>query len=98
MILQEDDIKRIVSDYFKDKPVNKAWLFGSYARGEANDDSDVDVLVNIDKDSPLGLKYFLWPLELGDLLRKKVDVVSEGWENRHIKPFIDKDKMVIYER
>jgi predicted nucleotidyltransferase len=98
MILQKDDIKKVVADYFKDKPVKKVWLFGSYARDEADDESDVDVLVDIEKDSGLGLKYFSWPQELAELLSKNVDVVSEGWENKHIKPFIDKDKMVIYER
>jgi predicted nucleotidyltransferase len=32
-------------------------LFGSYTRGEADDESDVDVLVDIEKDAKLGLKY-----------------------------------------
>ena len=98
MILQADHIKNVLTDYFKNKPVKKVWLFGSYARGEADDDSDVDVLVDIEKDDKLGLRYFLWHQDLGELLNKKVDVVSHGWENKHIKPFIDRDKMVIYEK
>ena len=98
MVLTNDDIRKVVAGYFKDKPVKKVWLFGSYARGDADDESDVDVLVDIEMDSKLGLKYFLWHQDLGELLNKKVDVVSYGWENKRIKPFIDKDKMVIYER
>lgn len=98
MILQKDYIRKVIAGYFKDKPVNKVWLFGSYARDEADDTSDIDVLVDIEKDAMIGLKYFSWRQELEELLSKKIDIVSEGWENKHVKPFIDRDKMVIYER
>ena len=98
MVLQNVDIKKVITSYFKDKPVKKVWLFGSYARGEADDKSDIDVLVDIEKDAKLGLRYFLWHQELAELFNKKVDVVSFGWENKHLKPFIEKDKMVIYEK
>lgn len=91
-------IKKVITDYFIDKPVKKVWLFGSYARGEADETSDVDVLVDIDKDANLGIEYYTWRLDLSEVLKKKVDVVSHGWENVHVKPFIDKDKTVIYER
>src|SRR3954470_4755684 len=98
MVLSNEHIKTIITDYFQDKPVKKVWLFGSYARGEADDESDVDVLVNIEKDTGLGLRYFLWHQDRAELLNKKVDVVSYGWENELIKPFINRDKMVIYEK
>ena len=39
---------KTISDYFKTQPVLKAWLFGSYARGEENADSDIDILVTFD--------------------------------------------------
>ncbi len=98
MILSEDDIKSVISFYFRDKPVNKIWLFGSYARGEAVDTSDVDILVDIEKDANLGMSYFSWNDELVELFNKRVDVVSKGWENKYIQPYIDKDKMVVYEK
>ncbi|MES2330781.1 MAG: nucleotidyltransferase domain-containing protein [Bacteroidota bacterium] len=98
MILTKEQIQKIVSEYFAEKPVKKAWLFGSYARGEADEDSDVDVLVDIDYDAKIGWQYFSWHTELGSLLNKKVDVVSAGWESKYIKPFIDRDKSIIYER
>ena len=98
MILTKDQIKKVVETYFAGKPVNKVWLFGSYARGEADDSSDVDVLIDIEKGAKVGMRYFLWHEELGELLNKKVDVVSHGWENKFIKPYIDKDKTLIYER
>ena len=98
MILTRDIIKKTIETYFASKPVSKVWLFGSYARGEADEDSDVDVLIDIEKGAKVGLRYFIWHEELGELLNKKVDVVSHGWENKFIKQYIDKDKTLIYEK
>ena len=36
MILTKEQIQKIISQYFAGKPVTKVWLFGSYARGEAD--------------------------------------------------------------
>ena len=35
---------RVIAEYFKTQPVLKAWLFGSFARGEETENSDVDIL------------------------------------------------------
>ena len=98
MIVSSDHIKKVITEYFKNKPVNKIWLFGSYARGEALDSSDIDLLVDIEHDAKIGMSYYSWNEELQELLNKKVDVVSKGWENKHIRPFIEKDKVVVYEK
>ena len=44
-----------IADYFKTQPVLKAWLFGSYSRGEQKPWSDVDILVELDDKQPIGL-------------------------------------------
>lgn len=72
--------------------------FGSYARGDADETSDVDVLVAIDKSSSLGLGYFGWHLDLGDMLNKSVDILSHGWVNHRLWPYVQKDMEVIYEK
>ena len=53
-----DMIKDTVSGYFKSQPVLKAWLFGSFSREEQTPDSDVDIMVLLDKSHPIGLKFF----------------------------------------
>ena len=98
MILTTEHIKQVIASFFSKKPVKKVWLFGSYARGDADDTSDVDVLVDIDYNALAGFEYFGWQDELAEKLKKNVDIVSAGWENKYIKPFIDRDKLIIYER
>ena len=69
---------KTIADYFKTQPVLKAWLFGSYSRGEQTKDSDVDILVLLDKSRPIGLKFFGMWNDLEELLGRKVDLVSDG--------------------
>lgn len=98
MILTKEQIQKIVGEYFAAKPVKKVWLFGSYARGDADEDSDVDVLVDFEKNDKVGLRYLAWHEEIEKLIHKKVQVVSEGSVSNHLRPFIDADKTLLYER
>jgi predicted nucleotidyltransferase len=98
MILSNDHIKQVITDYFKDKPVKKVWLFGSYARGDADEESDVDVLVDVDYTKKVGIEYFGWYQDLQDILKRKVDVVSEKYINHRLRPHIEKDKSLVYEK
>lgn len=90
--------KLLLQQFFTVRPVKRAYLFGSYARNEASKDSDLDILVELDHVRPMGMKFFAYQAELEDLLHRKVDLVSEEGLSKHIKPFIDKDKILIYER
>ena len=90
--------KTKLHQFFADKPVKKAYLFGSYARNEADSDSDIDILVELDYAQPIGMKFFGFQAELEDLLNKKVDLVTSDGLSKYVKPFIDKDKILIYER
>ncbi len=88
----------ILSDYFKEKPVLKAWLFGSYSRGEETSNSDIDILVTLDKSKPIGMKFFMMWSELEELLGKKVDLVSDGTLLPFAQNTAERDKVLIYER
>ena len=88
----------LIRDYFKDKPVLKAYLFGSFARGDANAESDYDILVELDYSQRIGLEYIQMQLDLTSILERDVDLVSEKALSRHIRPFIEKEKYLIYER
>ena len=87
-----------IQTYFKDKPVLKAYLFGSHARNEATDESDIDILVDLDYSQHIGWEFVGMKLDLEDLLHTKVDLISSNGLSKFIKPYIDNDKKVIYVR
>lgn len=93
-----EKIKHIVSKYFKGQPVLKAWLFGSFSRNEQTNDSDVDIIVQLDKSRPVGMKFFGMWSDLEKLLGRKVDLVSEGTLMPFAQASAEKDKILIYER
>jgi predicted nucleotidyltransferase len=97
MKLSNTDI-RILKEYFKNKPVLKAYLFGSYSRNEANVNSDVDILVDLDYSEHIGLGFVKMQQDIQEKLHKTVDLVSSNAISVHLKPFIERDKMLIYER
>ncbi len=91
----------VIRAYFATQPVLKAWLFGSYARGEQTPDSDVDILVVFDEENGRKvslLRHIGIALGLEDLLGKKVDLITEGTLLPFAKETTDKDKVLIYER
>ena len=89
---------KTIAEYFKTQPVLKAWLFGSYSRGEQTKNSDVDIIVQLDKSRPIGLKFFGMWSDLEELLGRKVDLVSEGTLLPFAQESSEKDKILIYER
>ncbi len=84
--------------YFSTQPVKKAWLFGSFSRGEETKDSDIDIIVSLDKSKPIGLKFFGMWSELEELLGRKVDLVSEGTLLPFARESAERDKILVYER
>lgn len=88
-----------IAEYFKTQPVLKAWIFGSYARGEEREDSDVDLLVKFDRSIPIGLfAYLRIHRELEEKLGRKVDLVEEGTLRPAAQSTANRDLRVIYER
>lgn len=97
MALSKHDIN-LLRKYFSDKPVKRVYLFGSYARNTAVEgSSDVDIVLELDYSKPIGMKFFSYQRELEDILHKKVDVVSSDGLSKYVRPYIEKDKILIYE-
>lgn len=82
-----------------EKPVVRAWIFGSYSRGEETPQSDVDILVQYDRDSRLSLmEISRIMVELSKALGIQVDLIEDG----RLLPFAaesaNRDKILVYER
>ena len=87
----------ILKKYFLSKPVIKAYLFGSFARNEEKGDSDIDILVELEDNVDL-FQFALIKIELEKLLSRNVDLVSSNGVSPRLKPYIDNEKFLIYEK
>ena len=87
-----------IKDYFKTRPVLKAYLFGSYVREVADNKSDIDILVDLDYNQKIGLQFIQMKLDLEKLLNNEVDLVSSNGMSKYIKPLVDVEKRLIYEK
>ena len=72
-ILTVDDIREICSTVFSEYTVEFCYLFGSYAKGKANESSDVDLLIST---KTTGLRYYELAERLRESLHKKVDLLE----------------------
>lgn len=89
-----------IRQYFSTQPVRKAWLFGSYSRGEETTQSDVDILVEFDRSGkPVTLLTYarMWR-ELEERLGRNVDLVEDGTLKTYAVESANQDKLLIYER
>lgn len=85
--------------YFTTQPVSKVWIFGSFARDEENNNSDVDLLVSFDPASKVSLftmggMY----MDLKQLLGREVDLIEDGTLEDYAAATAENDKRLIYER
>ena len=94
-VLTIDQIQKIVEDTFSRYNVEYCYLFGSYAKGKAKEDSDVDLLVATDI---TGMDFFGLAEDLRENLHKKVDLLNldQLGNNRELLNDILKDGIRIY--
>lgn len=87
-------IKRCLEPVFAEYGVTKAVLFGSYARGEQTEHSDIDIA--IDEGQVQGLAFFRLQTELSSTLGKTVDLQSLNGSNQEFLNTIREDMVVLY--
>ncbi len=89
--MTRNEIKSVIIPILQKYDIIKASLFGSIVRGEATEESDIDILVEFKKGRTLfdlvGLK-----MELEDILKKRVDVLTYNSINPRLKKYILKDQ------
>lgn len=94
-ILSVDEIQSGCEDVFSRYDVDYCYLFGSYAKGKAKEDSDIDLFIST---NITGLNFFSLVEELRQTFRKKVDVLSFNQlkNNNELLNEILKDGIKIY--
>ena len=94
--MQKQDILNYLKsnqEYYNNKfGIHFIGLFGSFARDEANNDSDIDILYKIENDKKLSIiKYLEMNKQLEDFFHKKIDLVRDEKLKPQIKEYIQKD-------
>lgn len=96
-IYSVNEIKKIVVPIAKKHKINSIRLFGSYARGEARPDSDLDFVIDAGETRSLfqlgGLQT-----DLADAFHKKIDLLTDDSLKPDFKHSIQADEVIIYDR
>ena len=95
MVYNIGQIREIVRPIAAAYGISAVWLFGSYARGEVTDDSDIDLLIdcgNVSSGFRLGGLY----TDLRDGLRRDIDMVTTGDDDKEFPHRIHGDEVLLY--
>ncbi|MDP2157572.1 MAG: nucleotidyltransferase family protein [Nitrospirota bacterium] len=96
--MNREDIIKVLADhkmvFAEQYGVIKIGLFGSYVRGEARDDSDIDIAVELESDR-ISDHYFSLLHFLEDTFRKKIDLGIISNIKPGIKKYVDREIMYV---
>lgn len=89
-----------IQSYFRNKPVIRAWLFGSCSRGEDTPESDIDILVDYDNSNGVVslFKMGAMLMDLSEIVGRRVDLIDNSGLKSFAKKSVEIDKILIYER
>lgn len=90
------EIKEKTAPIARSYGIQKMSLFGSYARGEASDNSDIDIYIDKGRLKSL-IQYFSFVNELEEQLKCHVDVVTTGIEDKEFMDNITAEGVLLYE-
>ncbi len=92
-----EQIKEIITPFFIEYGITKSAVFGSYARGEETETSDVDLLFSIGKSMPLS-KWNEMENQIQTAIGKRVDFIEYGTLPKRVEQEVLKEAVVIYEQ
>jgi len=91
-VMTKDEVRKILSgnrELLKKYTVKSIALFGSYARNEQKQDSDIDLLVELEEPTYDNFIHLVFTLE--ELLKKEVNLVPKGSLSPYIEPYVEKE-------
>lgn len=95
-LLDVKEIKKAVSTLGEQYGAERIYLFGSYARGDAGENSDVDLRIDRGNIRGWALGGLLIDLEVS--LQKKVDLLTTGSLQKEFLDSIKNEEVLLYER
>ena len=96
-MLSKKQVKQITRIFDENNKIGKAWLFGSFARNEETDDSDIDILFSFKKEQSFGFIEMTRVIDnLERALNRKVDLIKEDTLLPFALDSVNNDKILIY--
>ncbi len=89
--------KEEIAEFCRRSRVRKLSLFGSVLRDDFRDDSDIDVLVEFEPGTRIGLKFFAMQDELSAIFGRKVDLNTPGFLGKHFRDQVLSEAEVQYD-
>ncbi|MCD8132117.1 MAG: nucleotidyltransferase domain-containing protein [Lachnospiraceae bacterium] len=90
-----DELKKIIFPIARKYNISKVYLFGSFARGDYNEESDIDL--RIEKGSMKGMFALCgFYTDLSEALDRKIDVLTTGSLEESFLKRIQKDEVILY--
>lgn len=96
-ILTIEDIKSKVIPFCYQYPIERLGLFGSYARGEADEESDIDLVVEMDKSVSM-FQFLKLKADLELSVGKRVDLTEPSSLITEARENMGKDLVILYEK
>ena len=95
--MSDEQLHKIIINYMQVYKPERISLFGSFARGDNNEESDIDILIRLQETCSL-FQLVRIENDLSELIGRKVDLVTEGAiKNERIRKSIQQDLQVIFE-
>jgi len=85
-----------IADFCRRHHVRRLALFGSVLRPDFGPDSDVDILVEFEPGTRVGLRFFEMEQELSRMLGRKVDLNTAGFLSRQFRDAVLREAEVRY--
>ncbi len=95
--MSDEQLHKIIISYLQEYKPERISLFGSFARGDSTEESDIDILIRLQETCSL-FQLVRIEIDLSELIGRKVDLVTEGAiKNERIRKSIQQDLQVIFE-
>ena len=92
----DSELTKILRDFSKQNGIEYMAVFGSFARGQATENSDIDILVRFEK--PIGLLALIdLETKLSNLMNRKIDLVTVNELSPYIRDKVLEEAVAVYE-
>jgi predicted nucleotidyltransferase len=88
---------KLIREFCRQNHIQRLALFGSALREDFTDDSDIDILVEFEPGTKVGLSFFAMEEELSRILGRRVDLNTPGFLSDHFRSEVANKAILLYD-